>query len=74
MRWFNKKCKHDWEKWSDPRNTVMGEGSGVGYLSVCQYRICKICGICEYRKLPEMRSIRGIEEQINKLNKKENQK
>lgn len=65
---FRKK-KHKWGKWSDPRNTVMGEGDGIGYLSVCQYRICEECGICEYRKLPEMRYINGIEEQINRFNK-----
>jgi len=59
-------CWHKWGKWSDPRETVMGNGGDIGWLAVCQLRICDKCGIADYRKLPEMRSIKGIEQAIDR--------
>ena len=60
-------CFHKWGKWSDPRETVMGKGNGVGWLSVCQLRICAKCGKAQCRDLPEMRSIRGIDKAIDRV-------
>jgi len=59
-------CYHKWQKWSDPRNAVMGNGGGIGWLSVCQIRLCEKCGKAQYRKLPEVRSIDGIKDLASK--------
>lgn len=57
-------CWHDWDKWSTPHNGIFSESDGsIGYFSVAQLRVCKKCGVAEYRKLPKMRSLEELKKE-----------
>lgn len=59
-------CFHKWGKWSDPRETIMGNDNDVGFYAVAQIRICEKCGVAQYKRLPELRSIKGIKKSIER--------
>lgn len=57
-------CWHNWNKWSDPHNGIFAPSDGsIGYFSVCQIRTCAKCGVAEYRRLPQMRSLAELKAQ-----------
>ena len=59
-------CWHKWEKWSYPANAVIAEDIDcIGYFVVAQYRVCEKCGKTQYRKCPQIRSLRGLKHEKN---------
>jgi len=57
-------CWHRWNKWSDPVDGIFEKSeTSIGYLAVAQMRTCSKCGIAEYRRLPQVRSIDKLKEE-----------
>lgn len=58
-RWILKnECVHDWDKWSQPSETVMADGlHDLGWLAVIQERSCAKCGFVQTHELPKLRRL-----------------
>lgn len=58
-------CWHKWARWSDPVNGIMEKTShSTGYFRVIQMRVCEKCGLAQYHRLPKMRHIDSLKEEL----------